>query len=65
MFPLLSSEPSGQDCTAISHSSEVECVKGGCKVLSCQKGYMVSEDDSRCVEIERRIDSALRYRRAV
>ncbi|KAJ7510015.1 hypothetical protein B0H11DRAFT_1957202 [Mycena galericulata] len=46
---LLSTQPRGRDCSAISHVDAVRCVEGRCKVLNCRPNYEVSVGGDSCV----------------
>ncbi|ORY35056.1 hypothetical protein BCR39DRAFT_146038 [Naematelia encephala] len=41
--------PTGQDCTAIPHTSWVGCQAGSCTVFSCERGYEVDATGTKCV----------------
>ena len=47
--PLDAFSPWGKDCTTIVGVDDVECVRGSCMVWTCQEGFEVSLDRTRCV----------------
>lgn len=42
----------GRDCSAIRGAAGVGCDAGVCRILSCQGGYKVSLDGSKCVRVK-------------
>ena len=41
----------GMDCTQIAHSSGVGCNSGQCVIFSCESGYAVSSNATKCVRV--------------
>lgn len=47
--PLLQTDPTGVDCTAIPGVTDVICWASRCVVQRCKKGFEVSPDQTACV----------------
>lgn len=52
-IPLLSTEPTGVDCTAIPGVLDVSCLASRCVVKRCKSGFQISADETTCVPTTR------------
>ncbi|KAK1927673.1 hypothetical protein DB88DRAFT_43527 [Papiliotrema laurentii] len=50
MFPV-AGQPEGTDCTAIPHTTSIDCIGGSCVVNACEKGFVISSDHSACLPL--------------
>ncbi|KAJ8516554.1 hypothetical protein ONZ45_g6172 [Pleurotus djamor] len=55
---------SGEDCTEIPHADAVQCVRGKCAIISCEKGYEKSANGTGCLR-KHSADSLLVQRHAL